>query len=759
MSKYDFQTLSSLDFEILVRDLLQAWKKKHFNNFCSGTDSGIDLRHSPSKDKTIIVQCKHYFASGYSKLKSHLINEELPKIRDLRPQEYILTTSVNLTPHRQDELRTIIQSAMNGDVEIIGNETLNNLLGLFPEIEKAHFKLWLSSAAVLDKVLNNEIYRQTEYDLHEIQKKIKLYVHNKSFTEALDLLEHRRVCIISGVPGIGKTTLAEMLLVHYMSLGFTPRKISSDISEAFKVDYRGTKVIFYYDDFLGQTSVYEKMNKNEDDKLLKLIRAVSDDDDRRFILTTREYILNQATLRYERFSRTNFDIIKYVVDLATYTRKKRAHILYNHLHFSDIPRPYIESLVRSKVYRQIVDHKNYNPRIIETMADKFAVELASKDHYPKMFLAALEDPTVIWDHPFDQQIGELSKILLLALLTLAPEIPIDVLENATVALSHDVRGIGFSANFKDALRELDGNFVATRIVQTQTDYVTLIKFHNPSIRDFIRSRALNDTKTISELYDSAIYFEQWETISQLLIALPSFKQVSPQYVVDALARTLGVAVVRIRPENPEIPELKRYRVFEEFLEYRIKNAAIIAAKLNDHFAQAIFDWIIAWYMINVNSRRALCWYGADIISPIKERCGLDNKLRKCIHDTANLIWHELHDASDYYYLTEFISKFPEVSDEVRLIDAKTRFQQFIDSYDASSIAEEDVEQETEYIETAGDYLEIDVSSVLEDLQIEAKSSHDGDYYDDDDSWRGYGSGSSDVISNEDLDSMFSSLLE
>ena len=46
MPRYDFRSLSSQDFEELVRDLLQAEWKVALEAFKAGRDAGIDLRYA-----------------------------------------------------------------------------------------------------------------------------------------------------------------------------------------------------------------------------------------------------------------------------------------------------------------------------------------------------------------------------------------------------------------------------------------------------------------------------------------------------------------------------------------------------------------------------------------------------------------------------------------------------------------------------------------------------------------------------------------
>ncbi|MDP3599253.1 MAG: restriction endonuclease, partial [Nitrospirota bacterium] len=60
MARYDFKSLSSQDFEELIRDLLQAEWKLALEAFRSGRDHGIDLRYASAAGGATIIQCKHY---------------------------------------------------------------------------------------------------------------------------------------------------------------------------------------------------------------------------------------------------------------------------------------------------------------------------------------------------------------------------------------------------------------------------------------------------------------------------------------------------------------------------------------------------------------------------------------------------------------------------------------------------------------------------------------------------------------------------
>lgn len=59
------------------------------------------------------------------------------------------------------------------------------------------------------------------------------------------------------MPGIGKSTLAEMLIYAHLAKGYEPVVIQADIAEGRKLYRSDRKQIFYFDDFLGQTYLGE----------------------------------------------------------------------------------------------------------------------------------------------------------------------------------------------------------------------------------------------------------------------------------------------------------------------------------------------------------------------------------------------------------------------------------------------------------------------------------------------------------------------
>ena len=200
---YDFKSLSPADFEELTRDLLQAQWGIVLESFKAGRDDGIDLRYARSAKQNIIVQCKHYANSSIAKLLSHLNGIELAKVRRLCPNRYVIVTSLPLNPHDKDTILRTMTPFIKSPADIYGSNDINNLIGLFPDLEKKHFKLWLGSTEVLERVLYNAERVQTEYNIERVGKLIPLYVQNKNYPMALDILNKLKAVIISGAPGIG----------------------------------------------------------------------------------------------------------------------------------------------------------------------------------------------------------------------------------------------------------------------------------------------------------------------------------------------------------------------------------------------------------------------------------------------------------------------------------------------------------------------------------------------------------------------------
>ena len=169
---YDFSKLSSQDFEELICDLLQAEWNVRLESFTMGRDRGIDLRCLSGPDSTVIIQCKHRPAANFRRLRSDVVREELPKIEQLNPKRYLLVTSVGLTPENKEQLVDSLAPFVSRSDDIIGRSEVNSLIRKHPDVEVSNFKLWLTSTAVMKRVLHNAQQCQTEFEVERVMRRL-----------------------------------------------------------------------------------------------------------------------------------------------------------------------------------------------------------------------------------------------------------------------------------------------------------------------------------------------------------------------------------------------------------------------------------------------------------------------------------------------------------------------------------------------------------------------------------------------------------
>ncbi|GGC15356.1 hypothetical protein GCM10011494_37760 [Novosphingobium endophyticum] len=476
---FSFDALSPADFEDLSRDLLGRELGVRFEAFGPGRDGGVDGRHAAAGDTTIL-QAKHYRLSDFNAL-ARTVQKERASIDALTPNRYLLTTSRPLTPPNKDQLATIIGPSLEGTCDIFGNDDINGLLRKYPDVQKSHVKLWLSGAGVLERVLHAATHNFTTLTRDDIKDKLSVYAENPSFKAGRDILESVHVLIVSGPPGVGKTTLAEMLSYAYLAEDWELVAIRS-LDDAFAHIDDTKRQIFFFDDFLGRIALDARALSNQDSDLARFIGRVRRTSNARFILTTRAYIYEEARLQSEALSTRALDVASYVLDVGIYTRRIRARILYNHLIVAGVPEAHIQALVEQNAIKKIVDHDHYNPRIVQTLTNADRVEEIAPADYPAAFIAALDDPLSVWDTAFRTHIASRCRHLLFAMYVSAEHgAEIEDLEEVYNPLHQALcRRFSLSSgpkDFEESVRTLEGSFVTISNGQ-----VSLI---NPSVRDYL----------------------------------------------------------------------------------------------------------------------------------------------------------------------------------------------------------------------------------------------------------------------------------
>jgi RecA/RadA recombinase len=498
MDLLDLRKLSDLDFESLCKDMFERILGVRLEIFASGPDGGVDLRYFGPNQK-IVIQCKHWMKSGRAKLVGHLLDRELPKLDKMRPtpMRYILATSVEMTPAAKEKLLDGFRPYIHNVGDIWGISEITSFLQNNPEVVRKNMRLWLNDATILEAMISKNVIQRSLHLADDIRDTLRTYVPSVDLQNAMNLVEKNHVVLVTGPPGAGKTTLAQVICAHYADRGFEVVEVSENVEDVYRVWHDGEPQVFLYDDFLGQTSLDDKLHKNEDSRLLSLIRRIRKDPTKRFVCTTRGYILEQARQRYERMDRGDLDPIIFSVDLDVLGREEKAQILYNHVYWSEWPTSAKRDFSRPDVYRPIVRHESFNPRAIsDLLSVPFDPDLGEPG---AQVVAALNDPMGLWRHMFDHQLKESDREVLYLLFSFGGKASFSVLGDAYLSFSN--RGL---SQFKSSLKVLDGT-----LVRLFGDFVDgHVEFSNPSVNDFMLMKFSEERDLVKRVLKNLYSFDQ-----------------------------------------------------------------------------------------------------------------------------------------------------------------------------------------------------------------------------------------------------------
>ncbi|UAJ79803.1 hypothetical protein IT072_01590 [Leifsonia sp. ZF2019] len=470
MADYDFRSLSPIDFESFTRDLLNAALGIELVSFGVGPDGGVDLRDAK---RGLVGQSKHYPDADRRRLIA-AAKSEAKRGLGLKARDYLFITSAAVSPETENLL---LEALTPLPVQVDGiwhRGRLNAHLAKHRDVENRHYKLWLSNSAVFQQVAEGAQWQRSEALLRQVRDRAKLFVPTEDMAKALAMLDDQNVVIISGSPGVGKSTLAQMILLAYWREGWTIRNIASDVDDAWRhhlVD--GEKTLYFYDDFLGQTNVAE-LQKNEASNIALLIDDIRNGSgQQRLILTTRQQVLNAAqTGADDRVRRLAEDRSRIRIELKDLSRSVRAQMLFNHLYFGFPDRDVRLGLATDTRYRKVIDHPGFNPRLLESVA--IAQHHDSVDDFYTAMFEALNHPETVWSGSYRQL--STTAVAVLNQLAVWPSLyaPLDVIRSAVNA--PDPRDL------QDALKTLEGSWIR---LEGESGRIDEIALYDPSRRDFL----------------------------------------------------------------------------------------------------------------------------------------------------------------------------------------------------------------------------------------------------------------------------------
>lgn len=413
MAHYDFSTLNSSDLEDLVCDLLNAEipddSPVRYKTFKDGKDKGIDFLYSTEENLYEQVgQVKHYYRTGFSGMLTDLKAMEVDKVTKLDPNRYIFATSVDLLVSETEKIKAAFEPYIKDLNDIYGKKNLNSLIESHDNILANHFKLWFSDTSVLTKILNSDLqFRSSDLFENELKKRLRLYVKTSSFDLIRENLAEHNFVMITGEPGVGKTTLAEMLIYEYLKDDYKLLFILSDIKEVERVLVNDdSKQIFYFDDFLGSNSAEINKSQGSESAFLNIIGRIKRMTNKKFIFTTRSIVLNTVIQESEKFKRFSKKSNEVVFQLTEYSSAIKEELLKNHIDESEIEINLKNIILRKDIFDFIVSHQNFNPRSVEFITINENVKMFNEREFESFIRENFNNPNEIWKHAYDNQIDD-----------------------------------------------------------------------------------------------------------------------------------------------------------------------------------------------------------------------------------------------------------------------------------------------------------------------------------------------------------------
>ncbi len=744
---YDFSQLNDKEFEALVADLLSAHFDNRIERFKPGKDGGVDGRFFSDQSDEIILQCKHYLKTGYSGLISKLKSEEAKKVIKLSPEKYIFATSLQLSRENKKEITEIFSPFLKRDDDVFGQEDLNDILSKNPKIEEKYFKLWITSTNVFDRIINNAIKGRSQHELERIQEDSYKYVQTTNHEEALNKLEENHTVIISGEPGIGKTVLAENLGLFYASKDFEFIDIQESLSEAENVYKPETKQIFYFDDFLG-SNYFEIIENKKDSHVVKFIDRIKRDKTKRFILTSRTNIFKSGLLHSPIFSNHKIEKQEYLIKITSLSELDRAKILYNHIWFSNLPEDYIDELYIDKRYRDIIKHKNFNPRLIQFITDMDRIPVDESKDYWEYIVRTLENPIDVWDDCFKTQSNPFVRCLVNLTVFNGGTISEKDLKKSYHELV-EIKSLDNPSHTEKDFRSMAELAVKSFLNRKNIFGEIEFSLFNPSIADYILReyssnlgelrdifKALNSVRSLTQIFslqrEKVISIQDAKELKQFLFDDPSFvsKNFNYQVYLASLVKDnqnnnaqIVQVLERIATTGASVKELAKF--IDLFIE------------LSDHLEFDDFSFIVNLsdlYFLDESDIKA---YGRFIdFFEIEDQYVTDHFKEK----TESYLKEELDDLKNdvdiskyinFYYDSQYGSNYHKEDERGLKNELHDRTIGILNDFNSHAI----------------DTLKLDVESIINEVDTEQMFTNyfeSQEPYDDEGFGRSWGSGGNDI---------------
>ena len=507
---YPITNISPHSFEHLVADLLECETGERFERFGSGPDNGIDARSTSGK----ILQAKRYVNSSFAQLESACKSEGERYVEKRAPNKYFLATSLNITVGKKAKLVRALGNANCGSANILGFDDIQALLRKHESVARRHIGLWVSETGLLEAVINSEENGRRRAVLQAIKRSFSNYAPYPEIEAMLSQLEKKGTLIVKGPPGVGKTLLSHAIIAHYLQDGWELR-ILRRFGDAFKPAQNNKNTLMWFDDCLGTSKLSDTILNRAETDLPDLINMYGENPSKLLLVTTRDYIVNLATKKSDRLCSNQVLSCHFDVHPKDFSYEYRADILSKCVEVSGFVASNTGGPARTNQFRSLVDHPNFNPRLIADTVSSLSTSVSSLEELLEKVQNALNTPEKAYEKIFYVHLGAADRLTLLS-VCLASTLGIEstTTEAAWTVFKLENDRFGFSLKgddlrwqFDQSLATLNGSFLRLEIER--------VALANPSILDFAVS-VLRKSTTLSSVWEYVSNYTELVRVAELL---------------------------------------------------------------------------------------------------------------------------------------------------------------------------------------------------------------------------------------------------
>ena len=499
--KYNLERLGWFNFERLIATLLKQVIGPGVSSFSGSADQGRDATFQgkaffPSRSTPVTgewvfqVKYRDFLGKDISAIRRELkqsLAGELKKVLFkymVRCDVYVLITNCPLTAENKDELKSIMET--NKGVKsgfVLGGQDVEELLDINPKVVRAFPQIM--GVSQLRELVNWGINQRSIEYLCQVQEDLDTFVVTGPYLNALEVLQKKHFCVLTGAPKMGKTCTGDALAAAYAADGFSVYELRAQ-KELYDVFDKDERQLFVCDDVFGDIALQADRKDDWTRSVTKLLRSL--DKSHKLVWTARNYILKEAIESSRlREDRPQIDNDTVVVSVENLSQVEKAMILYNHAKKANLPIR-VKDVLKARC-EDIVGSEYFAPESIRQLCTGKILELAAHTQDKGTIEAGifnfLRSPGVAWKKAFRNAPSGVQS-LCIQVMAEGGRIPYEKLKSG---YEHELQSKGLQwPSFADSFRWAEDTFVRRK----QGLEGAYVSFYHPSMRDLLVELIQND---------------------------------------------------------------------------------------------------------------------------------------------------------------------------------------------------------------------------------------------------------------------------